>query len=86
MDFDDDGLVYLEDVIQGGEECFVTAAEVAAGPGSVLAPSLQKVAAQLHKNKVRSIRLNDYSRLGGELMKSVTVQLLVYYRLLDWII
>ena len=64
MDFDDDGLVYLEDVIQGGEECFSTAAEVAAGPGSSLAPSLQKVAAQLHRNKV-SLRAHSGKVVGG---------------------
>ena len=52
MDFDDDGRVYLEDVLSAGEECYEAAAEVAAGPASALAPTLQRVAALLHKNKV----------------------------------
>ena len=54
MDFDDDGRVYLEDVLSAGEECYEAAAEVVAGPASALAPTLQRVAALLHKNKVGS--------------------------------
>jgi hypothetical protein len=41
MDFDDDGRIYLEDVLSAGEECYEAAAEVAAGASSALVPCLQ---------------------------------------------
>ncbi|KAG1666007.1 hypothetical protein FOA52_010917 [Chlamydomonas sp. UWO 241] len=66
MDFDADGRIYLEDVELAGEECFEAAAEFKAGPGSELVPALQRVAAELHRDKHGAAALFSSLDSSGE--------------------